>query len=149
MLSNKMKDVYQNAFMERVTNKESFIDLIELLEYANANKKITYDLPKFITFMVLHYEGIRKSVVLQKDFKTSLDELLYLYGLKPAFELEQWINIRGITWTEFENRTGLTKKAVLDIRKGESRPKYDTLLKILEALDISFYELKFPPKQEK
>lgn len=150
MLSDDMKDVYQNIYMETQINKENFPDLASFLEDANANKKITYDLPKFITLLVLTYNKHKTAKFsLEQNFQETFQALSYLYNLKPAFEIDQWRQIRGITLDRLKEDTGLTKKALFDIRMGDSRPKYDTLIKICNALDITFYQLKLPPLREK
>lgn len=148
MLNEQLSDVYLKLMVIKATKEEQPTDLILLINHAKEQKNKRYDLPDFFKLVANAYDRKPRSLNLQLEqtYKYTFSKLMDIVNFVESYEIDTWLKIRGMRVGVFESKLSISKKAVYDIRKGYYRPKYDTWVEICNALDISLYELKLPPK---
>lgn len=147
MLNNELKDLYLKVYtIKKSTNDIKYSDLLNFLELAN-NQRKEYSVGDLITKMALTYaKKTEPQFELNSTFNKTFQTFLDIYARKQAYEIDTWLKIKGIELSELEANINLTKKALWDIRKGYSRPTYDSIVDICNNLGITFDELKLPPR---
>lgn len=147
MLNNELKDLYLKVYtIKKSTNDIKYSDLLNFLEFAN-NQRKEYSVGDLVTRMALTYaKKTKPQFELNSTFNKTFQTFIDIYSRKQAYEIDTWLKIKGIELYEFEANLHLTKKALWDIRKGYSRPTYDSIVDICNNLGITFDELKLPPR---
>lgn len=147
MLNNELKDLYLKVYtIKKTTNDIKYSDLLNFLEFAN-NQRKEYSVGDLVTRMALTYaKKTEPQFELNSTFNKTFQTFIDIYSRKQAYEIDTWLKIKGIELYEFEANLHLTKKALWDIRKGYSRPTYDSIVDICNNLGITFDELKLPPR---
>lgn len=147
MLNNELKDLYLKVYtIKKSTNDIKYSDLLNFLEFAN-NQRKEYSVGDLVTRMALTYaKKTEPQFELNSTFNKTFQTFIDIYSRKQAYEIDTWLKIKGIELYEFEANLHLTKKALWDIRKGYSRPTYDSIVDICNNLGITFDELKLPPR---
>lgn len=150
MLGNELKDIYLNLYtVQQVAQDSKLVDLLNFLELANSKKHL-YSVSDFVMLMALSYHKNKNpNFKLTSSFAKTFDSFLKFYSKKEALEIDTWLKIKQIPLQVLIDSVNISNLALYDIRKGYSRPRYDTLVAICNALGIELSELKLPPARKR
>lgn len=124
IIDNKILYLYERRNHPDILNSE----LYSVLEEAY-NSEFQYNLVSIIEL-----------ILKQKDDEL-LNQFIKLYSTKEKHTIEWWTSYRKISLYKLIKETGLTKGTLYNIKNGESNPKYDTLMRICNVLNIGIEEL--------
>lgn len=149
MLDDQLKDVYVKVSILQDTENPQHNDLCTFLNYANDRENKRFDLPDLVKLIALSYEKKYRTLRfnLVENYKYTFNELMSIVEAKKAYELDTWLKMKGMRIGQLESKVSISKKALYDIRKGYSSPKLENTIDICQALGISVYELKLPPRK--
>lgn len=139
MISDKkIESIYQKYQEQKLQLEHP--DLYAFLDAAFKSEN-NYSLTSFSSMVLTGYNNKSNNLDLKEDAKTTFELFIELYTTQ-AYSIDWWLDYRGMYINDLLKKTGLTKKGLYQIRMGNTKPKYETILRICEALDIKVGELE-------